>query len=91
MFLVFAADGSALHAGLYFTLDGDRERSRNASRVMAYNMSDANLCELGRVSRAGNASQSDDDSDGSGGGESRLGGKLSAPTKRYSNPAEFVS
>jgi hypothetical protein len=82
-----------LRAGLYFTLDGDRERSRNMIRAMAYNMSDANLCELGKGAGAGAGSRApqeppaaDDDLS-----DTRLGGKLSAPTKRYSNPAECFS
>ena len=40
---------SCSRAGLYFTLPGDRERSRSLGRNLAYNMSDANLCELGKV------------------------------------------
>ena len=38
--------------GLYFTIEADRERSRNMGRLMTGSLSDANLCEMGRVSAA---------------------------------------
>ena len=38
--------------GLYFTIEADRERSRSLGRLMTGSLSDANLCEMGRVSAA---------------------------------------
>ncbi|CAL8463252.1 g2786 [Coccomyxa elongata] len=68
------------YCGLYYTLPKDRERSRNLGRLLTYTVSDANLCELGKVP----AADSDSDVD------SNLG-KLSMPMKRSSNPTEFFS
>ena len=63
---------------LYFTIDKDRERSRNMGRLLTANLSDLNLCELGRVSAAKTLQQAD----------STYSGKLSVPTKRSSSLQE---
>jgi len=63
---------------LYFTIQADRERSRNMGRLLTASPSDANLCELGRVCTSKTVAQAD----------SNYAGKLSAPTKRSSSVQE---
>ena len=65
---------------LYFTIEKDRERSRNMGRLLTSNQSDLNLCELGRISAAKPLQQAD----------SPYPGKLSAPTKRSSSVQEHL-
>ena len=70
-------------AGLYFTLPGNRERSKSLGRVLTYSASDANLAELGKVAAASDVAAEHE--------AENLRGKLSVPVKRCSNPTEFIS